>query len=79
MRGHRHVDIPVRLPSYSCTISKPQDSLYRGHRFLAEIISQVIWVYVRFPLSLRMVEDLLAEREPEIQPDDVPDNGRWKR
>ena len=37
-------------------------SLYRGHRFPAEVIAHAVWLYFRFPLSLRMVEDLLAVR-----------------
>ena len=37
-------------------------SLYRGHRFPAEIISHAVWIYYRFTLSFRDVEDLLAER-----------------
>ena len=37
-------------------------SLYRGHRFPPEIISHTVWLYHRFTLSLRDVEDLLAER-----------------
>ena len=35
---------------------------YRGYRFPPEIIHQTIWLYLRFTLSLRDVEDLLAER-----------------
>jgi hypothetical protein len=35
---------------------------YGGYRFPSEIIQQAIWLYVRFTLSLRDVEDLLAER-----------------
>jgi putative transposase len=35
---------------------------YRGYRFPPEIIQQAIWLYVRFILSFRDVEDLLAER-----------------
>jgi len=35
---------------------------YRGYRFPAEVIQQAVWLYFRFPLSLRMVEDLLAAR-----------------
>ena len=35
---------------------------YRGHRFPPEIISHAVWLYHRFCLSLRDVEDLLAER-----------------
>src|SRR3977135_3123105 len=39
-----------------------RNSLYRGHRFPAEVIGHTVWLYFRFPLSLRMVEDLLAAR-----------------
>src|SRR5476651_2339785 len=35
---------------------------YKGYRFPPEIIQQAIWLYVRFTLSFRDVEDLLAER-----------------
>ncbi len=38
------------------------ESLYRGHRFPPEIISHAVWLYHRFTLSFRDVEDLLAER-----------------
>ena len=33
-----------------------------GYRFPAEIISHVVWLYFRFPLSLCMVDELLAAR-----------------
>jgi hypothetical protein len=35
---------------------------YNGYRFPLEIIQQAIWLYLRFTLSFRDVEDLLAER-----------------
>jgi hypothetical protein len=35
---------------------------YSGYRFPPEIIHQAIWLYFRFRLSFRNVEDLLAER-----------------
>jgi hypothetical protein len=35
---------------------------YSGYHFPSEIIQQAIWLYVRFTLSFRDVEDLLAER-----------------
>ena len=38
------------------------DPLYRRHRFLGEVIAHAVWLYFRFPLSLRMVEDILAAR-----------------
>ena len=41
-------------------------SLYAGHRFPAELISYTVWLYFRFPLSLRMVEEMLAFRGIEV-------------
>ena len=35
---------------------------YAGYRFPPEIIQQAIWLYFQFTLSLRDVEDLLAQR-----------------
>jgi hypothetical protein len=35
---------------------------YKGYRFPPEIIQEAIWLYLRFTLSFRDVEDLLAER-----------------
>ena len=35
---------------------------YRGYRFPPDIISHAVWLYHRFGLSFRDVEDLLAER-----------------
>jgi hypothetical protein len=43
-------------------MSDVRNSLYRGHRFPAEVIGHAVWLCFRFPLSLRMVEDLLAAR-----------------
>ena len=40
----------------------PLRSRYAGHRFPPEVISHAIWLYFRFPLSLRMVEEMLAVR-----------------
>ena len=37
-------------------------SAFKGHRFPPEVISYAVWAYFRFALSLRDVEDLLAER-----------------
>ena len=39
-----------------------QPPSYRGYRFPPEIISHAVWLYYRFGLSFRDVEDLLAER-----------------
>ena len=34
---------------------------YKNHRFPAEIISHAVWLYFRFCLSYRDVEELMAE------------------
>jgi transposase-like protein len=39
---------------------------YSGYRFPPDVISYVVWLYYRFPLSLRMVEELLAARGIEL-------------
>jgi putative transposase len=39
---------------------------YHRHRFPPEIISYAIWLYHRFNLSFRDIEDLLAERGIEV-------------
>jgi len=36
--------------------------IYYGYRFPSEIISHAVWLYHRYYLSFRDVEDLLAER-----------------
>src|SRR3954464_15524134 len=35
---------------------------YKRHRFPARLIAYAVWLYFRFPLSLRLVEELLLER-----------------
>ena len=37
-------------------------SLYRRHRFPSEIISHAVWLYFRFALSYREVEEIMAVR-----------------
>jgi putative transposase len=39
-----------------------RDPLYAGYRYPAELIGYAVWLYFRFPLSLRMVEEMLAAR-----------------
>src|SRR3712207_4444273 len=43
-------------------MTTPARSRYAGHRFPPEVIGHAIWLYFRFPLSLRMVEEMLAAR-----------------
>src|SRR5436305_5915246 len=49
---------------------------YRRHRFPPPIIQQAIWLYLRFSLSYRDVEELLAERGLDISYETVR---RWVR
>jgi putative transposase len=44
------------------------------HRFPAEVISLAVWLYFRLPLSLRMVEEMLAARGTEVSHETVR---RW--
>src|SRR3712207_5087594 len=44
---------------------------YARHHFPAEVISHAIWLYFRFPLSLRMVEEVLAARGIEVSHETV--------
>jgi putative transposase len=41
-------------------------SLCKRHRFPGELISHAVWLYYRFALSHRDVEDLLAERGVQV-------------
>lgn len=47
---------------------------YRRYRFPPAIIQHAVWLYYRFPLSLRDVEDLLAERGIDVTDETVR---RW--
>src|ERR1700704_3693817 len=45
------------------SVAEPADrSPYRGYRFSPEIIAHAVWLYFRFHLRFRDVQDLLAER-----------------
>lgn len=39
---------------------------FKRHRFSPAVIRHAVWLYYRFTLSLRDVEDLLAERGIEV-------------
>ena len=48
---------------------------YRGHRFPAFIIQHAIWLYLRFTLSYRDVEEMLAERGLDLSYENDPGLG----
>ena len=35
---------------------------YKHHRFPSQVVARAVWLYYRFPLSLRLVEEMLLER-----------------
>lgn len=41
-------------------------NIYKRHRFPPSIIQHAVWLYYRFNLSIRDVEDLLAERNINV-------------
>ena len=47
---------------------------YRRHRFPGSIIQHAVWLYFRFPLSFRDVEDMLTERGIDVSYENVR---RW--
>src|SRR6202140_1790078 len=51
----------------------PSKPLYHRHRFPAEIISHCLWLYCRFCLSDRDVEEIMAEREVVVTYETIRD------
>jgi len=47
---------------------------FKRHRFAPEIIQHAVWLYARFTLSFRDVEDVLAERGIDVSNETVR---RW--
>ena len=41
-------------------------NLYKRHRFPSDIIPYAVWLYHRFNMSHRDIEDLLSERGIEV-------------
>jgi len=57
-------------------MTPPSTPSYAGHRFPPEVISHAVWLYFRFPLGLRMVEELLAARGITVSHETVRQWGR---
>ncbi|MGY3676705.1 transposase-like protein [Streptomyces sp. TE33382] len=49
------------MPGWGSLVSSAPPS-YRGHRYPVEVISHCVWLYFRFPLSFREVEELMLQR-----------------
>jgi transposase-like protein len=52
---------------------------YAGYRFPPEIIQHAIWLYLRFTLSFRDVEELLAERGIDVSHETIRRRQRCPR
>jgi putative transposase len=39
---------------------------YKRHRFLPQVIAHAVWLYARFNLGLRDVEELMLERDVDV-------------
>ncbi|MBO0145366.1 IS6 family transposase, partial [Agrobacterium sp. Ap1] len=49
---------------------------YKRHRFPQQNIAHAVWLYFRFPLSLRLIEELLLERGVVVSYETIR---RWGR
>lgn len=44
---------------------------YKNHRFPGDIIGHGVWLYYRFSLSYRDVQELLLERSTEVSHESI--------
>jgi putative transposase len=49
-------------------MTTPARARYTGYRFPAEIIGHAVWLYFRFPLGLRRVEEFAGRPWHHRQP-----------
>ncbi len=71
----RHCHVVSGLRSLWWPLAKGVKKIsYRWYHFSREIIQQAGWLYLRFTLSFRDVEDLLAERDIAVSYETI---GRW--
>src|SRR4051794_38315267 len=59
--------IPGTVTQERCNPDKVPASSYRGYRFPEEVISQCVWLYFNFALSLREVELMMAFRGVQLR------------
>jgi transposase-like protein len=72
--AHCHVARAVAVSLATRVANRMKRISYSGYRFPPEIIQQASWLYLRFTLSLRDVEDLLAERSITVSYESIR---RW--
>ena len=63
--------LSVRGWDHFAFVEVTPSSLSKGHRFPVEIISHCVWLYHRFPLSLRDVEQMMAYRGVMVSSDTI--------
>ena len=39
---------------------------YKRHRFPREVIAHAVWLYFRFPLSFRLIEEMEGSKNPLV-------------
>ncbi|MHC2567688.1 transposase-like protein [Rhizobium leguminosarum] len=67
----------LRLNDCGITVGMNSPTVsYKNHRFPPQIIARAVWLYFRFPLSLRMVEEMLLERGIVVSHETIR---RWGR
>jgi hypothetical protein len=65
-RGHRGIVRPIFRVVCGCVVASAASNPFRYFNSSPEIIGLAVLMYVKYPLSLRNVEDLLAERGIDI-------------
>src|SRR6266850_4188032 len=55
-----------RIPCLNAGMDISAAPSYRGYRFPAEIISHCVWLYFRFCLSFRDVQEVMLERDIQV-------------
>src|ERR1700757_1343918 len=65
-----------RSPTSLSWVRWPMEISFARHQFPPDIIRHAMWLYLRFILSLRDVEDLLAERGLDVSYETISVNRR---
>jgi hypothetical protein len=64
--GRCQVGEPGRWGGAGSTIVIAAGSSYKGFRFSPEVIGHCVWLYHRFPLSFRDVQELMLQRGVDV-------------
>jgi transposase len=64
--SHRSVLSRQRSPTSLSRVRWPMEISFARHQFPPDIIRHAVWLYLRFTLSFRDVEDLLADRGLDV-------------